>query len=167
MDNVVSGGIPNDVLIVEDDAIIALDLEDTIVGFGVKTVRTAGNVSRALQLIAERAPSFALLDIGLVKENSFAVAERLEALGIPFAFITGYGADAPLPAAFAQKPRLPKPCTASALEGAFGEAPQPAPLCGEADPASHTVRRILANVRKQRMVELAAAFIAMPAASGR
>lgn len=119
MDNVVSGGIPNDVLIVEDDAIIALDLEDTIVGFGVKTVRTAGNVSRALELIAERAPSFALLDIGLVKENSFAVAERLEALGIPFAFITGYGADAPLPAAFAQKPRLPKPCTASALEGAL------------------------------------------------
>src|SRR6185437_4250547 len=76
MDNVASSGMPDDVLIVEDDAIIALDFEDTILGFGVKTVRTAGNVSRALHLIAERAPAFALLDIGLVKEKSFAIAER-------------------------------------------------------------------------------------------
>ena len=58
-----SNRVPNDVLVVEDDGIIALDLEDTILGFGVKTVRTAGNVSRALQLIAERVPDFALLDI--------------------------------------------------------------------------------------------------------
>jgi len=114
-----SNRVPNDVLVVEDDGIIALDLEDTILGFGVKTVRTAGNVSRALQLIAERVPDFALLDIGLVKEKSFAIAERLEALGIPFAFISGYGADAALPAAFAQKPRLPKPCTSNALEALF------------------------------------------------
>jgi hypothetical protein len=34
--------LPDDVLIVEDDAIIALDMEDTMVGFGVKTVRTRG-----------------------------------------------------------------------------------------------------------------------------
>lgn len=111
-----NGGIPDDVLVVEDDAIIALDLEDTILGFGVKTVRTARSVSRALALIAERAPDFALLDIGLVQEKSFAIAERLETLGIPFAFVTGYGAAAALPAAFAQKPRLPKPCTSKALE---------------------------------------------------
>ena len=32
-----SQGMPDDVLIVEDDAIIALDFEDTILGFGVKT----------------------------------------------------------------------------------------------------------------------------------
>ena len=116
MINVASGGIPDDVLVVEDDPIIAMDLEDTILGFGVKTVRVAANVSRALQHIAERAPDFALLDIGLVQEKSFAVAERLEALGIPFAFVTGYGAGAAFPAAFAQKPRLPKPCTSDALE---------------------------------------------------
>jgi DNA-binding NtrC family response regulator len=47
-------GMPNDVLIVEDDAIIALDFEDTILGFGVKTVRTAANVAKALDLIADR-----------------------------------------------------------------------------------------------------------------
>jgi CheY-like chemotaxis protein len=107
--------VPDDVLIVEDDLIIALDFEETILGFGVKTVRTVGNVSRALEMIADRAPDFALLDVGLVREKSFAVAERLDELQIPFAFVTGYGADVGLPAAFAHTPRLPKPCTADAL----------------------------------------------------
>jgi CheY-like chemotaxis protein len=107
--------VPDDVLIVEDDPIIAIDFEDRILGFGVKSVRTAGNVTRALELIADRVPDFALLDIGLVREKSFAVAERLDALEIPFAFVTGYGADVRLPAAFAHTPRLPKPFTADAL----------------------------------------------------
>ena len=49
---------PNDVLIVEDDPIIALGFEDMILGFGVKTVRTAGSVARALDMIADRAPQF-------------------------------------------------------------------------------------------------------------
>jgi DNA-binding NtrC family response regulator len=111
-----SSGIPDDVLVVEDDAIIAMDFEDTILGFGAKTVRIASNVSRALKMIDERVPDFALLDIGLVQEKSFAIAERLETLGIPFAFVTGYGADACVPAPFAQRQRLPKPCTADALE---------------------------------------------------
>jgi CheY-like chemotaxis protein len=75
--------LPDDVLIVEDDPIIALDFEDTILGFGVKTVRTAASVVRALEMIADRAPDFALLDVGLVREKSFAIAERLDALKIP------------------------------------------------------------------------------------
>src|SRR5271163_4844563 len=111
-----NGGVPGDILVVEDDPIIALDFEDTILGFGAKTVRTAGTVSRALQLIEERAPDFVLLDIGLVREKSFAVAERLAVLRIPFVFVTGYGAEVRLPAAFAHRPRLPKPCPTDALE---------------------------------------------------
>ena len=108
-------GMPNDVLIVEDDPIIALDFEDTLLGFGVKSVRTAQSVARALALIDQQPPEFALLDVSLIREKSFAVAERLEALKIPFAFVTGYGADARLPAALAGKPRLPKPYSTDAL----------------------------------------------------
>lgn len=115
MDPASDNGMPSDVLIVEDDPIIALDFEDTILGFGVKTVRIAANVAKALELIEHRSPQFALLDVSLIREKSFAVAERLDALNIPFAFVTGYGADATLPAAFATKPRLPKPCTTDAL----------------------------------------------------
>jgi DNA-binding NtrC family response regulator len=111
-----SDGMPNDVLIVEDDPIIALGLEDTILGFGVATVRTAASVARALEMIAEREPDFALLDVGLVREKSFAIAERLEALKIPFVFVTGYGAADTFPARFASKPKLNKPCSTDALE---------------------------------------------------
>jgi len=109
-------GMPNDVLIAEDDPIIAIDFEETILGFGVKTVRTAANVAKALEMIAERAPDFALLDVGLSREKSFAIAERLEALKIPFIFITGYGADVRLPPVFADRPRLPKPYSTDALK---------------------------------------------------
>jgi len=108
--------MPDDVLIVEDDPIIALDFEDTILRFGVKTVRTAGSVARALEMIAARAPDFALLDVGLVREKSFAIAERLQGLKIPFVFVTGYGADVRLPPALADRPRLPKPCSSDALK---------------------------------------------------
>ena len=109
------GRIPEDVLIVEDDPIIALDLEDAILGFGVKAVRRAGSVAKALEMIAGRAPDFALLDVGLIREKSFAIAERLDALQIPFIFVTGYGADAGFPATFAHKPRLAKPFSRDAL----------------------------------------------------
>ena len=109
-------GMPNDILIVEDDPIIALDFEDTLLGFGVKNVRTAANVVRALTLIAERPPDFALLDVSLAREKSFSVAERLDALKIPYAFVTGYGVDARLPTAFMDKPRLPKPYSTDALQ---------------------------------------------------
>jgi DNA-binding NtrC family response regulator len=107
-------GLPNDVLIVEDDPIIALDFEDTISGFGIAAVRTAGNVALALSMIDERRPDFALLDVGLAREKSFDVAERLVALEIPFVFVTGYGSDRVV-AAFADRPRLPKPCPSEAL----------------------------------------------------
>lgn len=114
-----SQGLPDDVLIVEDDAIIALDFEDTLLGFGVKQVRTAASAARALGLIADRAPDFALLDVGLVGGNSFAVAEKLHAMKVPFVFITGYGRDMGLPPPLERTPMLPKPCTGEALEAAL------------------------------------------------
>lgn len=101
--------LPADVLIVEDDTLIAMDASETIAGFGVTSVRTARDVSAALKLIAERAPDFVLLDVGLVREKSFAVAEELVLQKIPFVFVTGYSGPAALPTAFAHYPVLRKP----------------------------------------------------------
>jgi CheY-like chemotaxis protein len=106
--------LPNDVLIVEDDPIIMLDLEDTVQALGVKLARSAANVATALDMIAERVPDFALLDVGLLNENSFAVAARLASLRIPFVFVTGYGSDK-VPATFADRPKLSKPFSTEAL----------------------------------------------------
>jgi DNA-binding NtrC family response regulator len=127
MEPAFTDGLPGDVLIVEDDPIIALDFEDTILGFGVKQVRTAASVARALELIADRAPDFALLDVGLVREKSFAIAERLDALKIPFVFVTGYGAVGAFPAALAGRPTLPKPCPTDALEAMLRRRPAASP----------------------------------------
>jgi CheY-like chemotaxis protein len=110
---------PVDVLIVEDDPIIAIDFEDRLLGFGVTTVRTVGSVAQGLEAIAQRAPDFALLDVELIREKSFAIAERLIALKIPFVFVTGYGTDVRIPEAFAGQPRLQKPCSTDALEQAL------------------------------------------------
>jgi CheY-like chemotaxis protein len=114
-----SDGMPDDVLIVEDDPIIALDFEDTLSGFGTRAVRTAGSVVSALQMIEQRAPDFALLDVSLGRETSLAVAERLDALKIPYVFVTGYASDVALLAAFADRPRLPKPFSREALQAAL------------------------------------------------
>lgn len=110
-----SSDLPSDVLIVEDDALIALDTSETILGFGVPSVRTARGVADALSMIAERAPDFVLLDVGLVGEKSFAVAETLAAHKIPFVFVTGYPGPAAVPAAYAHYPVLRKPYLRSEL----------------------------------------------------
>ncbi|MDO8982015.1 MAG: response regulator [Afipia sp.] len=101
--------LPSDVLVVEDDTLIAMDATETISGFGVESVRTARDVASALQLIAECAPDFVLLDVGLIREKSFAVADQLDRQRIPFAFVTGYSGPAGVPAAYAQYPVLRKP----------------------------------------------------------
>jgi CheY-like chemotaxis protein len=110
--------LPADVLIVEDDPLLRLDLEDTILRLGVKRVRSAGSAALALKMIAEREPSLALLDVSLVQEKSFAVAERLAALGIPFVFVTGYNSGK-VTGAFADRPRLTKPCSTEMLQAAL------------------------------------------------
>lgn len=112
-------GRPADVLIVEDDPIIAIDFEDRLIGFGVTSVRTVGSVTQALAAIAKQTPDFALLDVELIRETSFAVAARLVALKIPFVFVTGYGAEARIPPELSGQPLLQKPCSSDALEAAL------------------------------------------------
>jgi CheY-like chemotaxis protein len=124
----VPAAIPGDILIVEDDAIIALDFEETLLSLGVAAVRTAASVDQALVLIAARAPDFALLDVGLFDENSFAVAGRLRELNIRFAFVTGYSGDKRFPAAYREVPRLSKPYSREALLTVLMDQPAADPI---------------------------------------
>lgn len=112
---------PRDVLLVEDFFIIALDTEDLLRQLGVESVRTAGSVAQALDLIAAEAPDFALLDVNLGDEKCFEVAQRLRDLGVPFAFATGYGDNHALPAEFAEIPIVSKPYNSDDLERVLTE----------------------------------------------
>lgn len=102
-------GPPSDVLIVEDNYIIALDTADMLREIGIETVRTAISVDQALQMISAQVPQYGLLDINMGGENNFAIADRLLALGIPFAFATGYGDRYTFPEHFAATPLVVKP----------------------------------------------------------
>lgn len=98
------------ILVVEDDAFIAFDTLDALRALGHSVIGPCARVAEALALVEREAPAFALLDVNLGAETRFPVAERLSAMGIPFALITGYDAVA-IPAAYEEAPLLQKPAT--------------------------------------------------------
>ena len=97
------------VLIVEDNAIIALDVEDILRQLGIATVLVESQVASALRRIEAEAISLAIIDIKIGESTGFPVAERLKTLGIPFVFASGYGADTILPVVFHGTTIIAKP----------------------------------------------------------
>lgn len=100
--------MPNRILVVEDEPLLALDLESELSAAGFDVVGPAGSVARALSLIDELGCDTALLDVNLGLETSEAVALELRARGTPFVVMSGYAQDE-LPAALAGAPFLSKP----------------------------------------------------------
>ena len=114
-------GLPRDVLIVEDEFLIAVDLEEALHQLGVSQTRTALTLSAALACIAQRMPDLALIDVKLGEDTSFTAARTLQARGIPFVFVTGYDENAPL-GEFSEAPRLTKPYTLQDLHEILARA---------------------------------------------
>jgi CheY-like chemotaxis protein len=109
------------VLLVEDSLIIALDAEDVLKRLGADHVATAATVEQGLKAIDEAKPDLAILDVNLGDHTSFAVADRLLELGIPFLFATGYGEQAQLPEDHATRTVLQKPYTLENMARALPE----------------------------------------------
>lgn len=94
------------VLVVENEALVAMAMEDALMDAGAEVVGPAYSVDAAMELIEVRlldgGLNAAVLDINLDGEVVGPIADRLAALGIPFVFATGYadthgvGYDAPL-----------------------------------------------------------------------
>lgn len=78
------------VLIVEDEALIALSLADAMIELGCEVVGPAGSSEDALALLKSGGADLAILDINLGGGNSRGVARAVRALGIPFVYCTGY-----------------------------------------------------------------------------
>ena len=77
-----------EILIVEDDPLIAMDMEDELSDRGYAAV-CARTVSDAHELLKRRTPSFAFLDMHLRTDTSFDLARELRSRGTPFAFVSG------------------------------------------------------------------------------
>jgi DNA-binding response OmpR family regulator len=105
---------PSRILIVEDEWLIAEDHAAQLREAGYAVVGPAGSVNAAIALVDAELVDAAILDIGLGKETSFPVAERLLADGVPFAFTTGYSAGQ-VPQHLKHTPLLNKPLTHGTL----------------------------------------------------
>ena len=79
------------VLVVEDEFLIAWDLELLLQRHGWRVLGPAGSVAAALRLLEEgETPAVALLDVNLRGELVTPVAEALRARGVPFVLASAY-----------------------------------------------------------------------------
>ncbi len=110
-----AGGRRRRVLVVEDEALIAMDVEAALRQAGYDVV---GPLSRLAQAVgaagAEAGLDAAVLDVNLGGERIFPAADVLAARGVPFVFLTGYGREV-LPDRFRDRPAARKPYSARVL----------------------------------------------------
>ncbi len=105
----------SNILVVEDEWLIAIDIKMIIEDQGHQVVGCpASNVAAAMKLIEAHQIDAAFLDITLETENSYPIAGKLDALSVPFAFVSAY-ARKEIPSQFAKFDLLPKPLTFQGL----------------------------------------------------
>ncbi len=97
------------ILLVEDEALIAMQLKLDLEAEGHTVVGPFGQLSEGLRAAGEANFDIALLDINLGADNSAPIAEILDRRMIPFAFTTGYNDLVFLPPRLREHPHLKKP----------------------------------------------------------
>lgn len=102
-------------IIIEDEPVVAMDIETILTDLGHEVVGTASTVKKAKELIAGGGFDAALLDANLAGAPVDRLAAALTRKGTPFAFVTGYGRES-LPAAFRNGVMLGKPFTLEGLK---------------------------------------------------
>lgn len=107
------------VLLVEDQSLIAMDVEEMLRELSCADVMTAARVSQAMEMIKTTAPDLAILDLNLGHETSEAVADDLTRRAIPFMFATGYSDGAGVPKRFSGVPVVSKPMSRDSLSHAL------------------------------------------------
>ncbi|HEX8233374.1 MAG TPA: response regulator [Caulobacteraceae bacterium] len=110
------------VLVVEDQFLIADDIQRAVGALGGDVIGPFPNIDRARAALAEENVGLALLDVNLGgADRVFPLADELAARHVPFIFSTGYDRWV-LPPAHQNRPRLEKPVTPGALREAAVKA---------------------------------------------
>ena len=117
----VNGAMGKKVLIVEDEALIAMELAERLAEFGYDVLGPAMTLEEADQLLAAETPDAALLDANLSGRSSVDLGVALHARGVPFAFCTGYDKVKNLPQQLANTPTLTKPISDDDLRAALAK----------------------------------------------
>ena len=78
------------ILIVDDEPLIAADIEMTLLDAGYKVAANAQHLSTALEALENHPADFAILDANLGGKSAEPVAQDLKRRGIPYVILTGY-----------------------------------------------------------------------------
>lgn len=94
------------ILIVEDEALIAESLQDTLEGLGYEVIGMAMRAKEALDIIAKETPDLAILDINLKgEEDGIWLAEQIQkTYDFPYIFLTSFGNKSTVDRAVKTKP---------------------------------------------------------------
>ena len=99
---------PERILIVEDEALIAFEVEQTLIAAGFQIAGIAGKLEAALALVESGTCDAAVLDTNLNRVSAAPVATALTERGVPFIVTSGYSREQ-LPEAFKAAPLIEKP----------------------------------------------------------
>lgn len=99
---------PATVLVVEDEALIAMDLQSLLEEAGYRVLGPANSNAAAMALLNGDAPDVALLDVNLGHSDVFGVANELANRKTKLIFLTGHTAQK-LPLAHRHRPLVAKP----------------------------------------------------------
>jgi CheY-like chemotaxis protein len=97
------------ILVVEDEPIIAMELQASLEDDGAEVIGPACTLAAALDLATRAQFSAAILDITLGQETVAPVARLLRQRGIPFLFYSGQTKSDPVRREWPDTPALPKP----------------------------------------------------------
>ena len=116
-----------EILILEDDALIAMDIEDTLGRAGYEKLSIHSGPDAALDRLDHIEPAAALLDFNLGRNRTSAeVADQLLRRNVPFVFLTGYtDATSSLPSRFSEIKKIAKPFRTADLLKALSEMVDP------------------------------------------
>jgi len=122
----IAAQVATDVLIIEDEPMIAMDLESIVEGLGHRVIGTARTHADAVSAAVQRKPGLVLADIQLADGSSGldAVNEMLGSFAVPVIFITAYPdrlltGERPEPAFLITKPYQPDTVKAIVSQALF------------------------------------------------
>ena len=102
------------ILVVEDDVLIAMDMEATLEEFGCQVVGPCERLDKALAAVDETLDC-AIVDMNLRGEYSFPLIERLRDCRVPTIVCSGYVDLPDIKSRLNGVPMLPKPCNPDRL----------------------------------------------------
>lgn len=109
------------VLLVEDEAVVRLELVSLLTGAGAEVLGPASSRAEGYRIAGRERPDIAVLDINLGGETVAPLAEALARRNIPLVFTSGYRDLELLPEWLRDRPLLQKPVSPEALVAALAD----------------------------------------------